>query len=406
MPAAKPPGPSDAAAHGAWVPGDRVRREPLGQGLLSGLRFAVKDLIDVGGSVTGGGNPDWAAAHGPATRDAPVVHALRVAGAALVGKTITDELAFSLEGENAHHGTPRNPRAPSRLPGGSSSGSAVAVAAGLADFALGTDTGGSVRVPASFCGVFGFRPTHGSVSLAGVMPFAPSFDTVGWFACDAALLERVGHALLLHATSAPVRRLVLARDVFALADAGAAERLGTIAQALGADTEVDVFENSPAAWHEAYATLQGAEIRAALGDWIGAHRPRFGASIAPRFASLNAITPAAVERCLAWREHASRRLRARLADGLVLVMPTTPGPALRKGAVGDTLADFYARALAINSLAGHAGLPQLTLPVTTHDGCSDGAPLGLSLVGAPGSDAALLAFATALGPRANCFASV
>jgi amidase len=383
--------------HGAWVPGERVQREPLGSGPLSGLRLAVKDLIDVAGAVTGGGNPDWTATHGPAAHDALVVQALRVAGAGLVGKTVTDELAFSLEGENAHHGTPRNPRAPQRLPGGSSSGSAVAVAAGLADIALGTDTGGSVRVPASFCGVFGFRPTHGSVSLHGVLPFAPSFDTVGWFARDAALLERVGDVLLPRAAPAPLRRLVCARDVFALADGDTAARLGPIAVALGADTEIDVLDDGATAWLEAYATLQGAEIRAELGDWIAAQRPHFGASIAPRFAGLAAITDAEVARWRPWRERQSQRLRALLADGLVLVMPTTPGPALPKRAGADERADFYRRALAMNALAGHAGLPQVTLPVATQGGRADGAPLGLSLVGAPGSDAALLAFAAALG---------
>lgn len=384
--------------HGAWVPGERVRRAPLGDGPLSGLRLAVKDLIDVAGTVTGGGNPDWAALHRPAAHDAPVVQALRAAGAELVGKTVTDELAFSLEGENAHHGTPRNPRAPQRLPGGSSSGSAVAVAAGLADIALGTDTGGSVRVPASFCGIFGFRPSHGNVSMQGVLPFAPSYDNVGWFALDAMLLRCVGDVLLPRAAGAPLRRLACARDVFALADGDAAERLRLVAQSLGADVDIDVFEDGPMAWLAAYATLQGAEIHAQLGDWIAAHRPRFGASIGPRFEGLAAITDADVARWQPWRARQAQRLRARLADGTVLVLPTTPGPALLKAAAGEALSDFYTRALAINALAGHAGLPQITLPLATVDGRADGAPLGLSLIGGLGSDGALLAFATALGP--------
>src|SRR5262249_46800276 len=143
---------------GAFVPGPRARLEPTASGPLDGLTFVVKDLIDVAGHVTGAGNPDWAARQVPAARSAPVVERLLRAGATLVGKTITDELAFSLEGENHHYGTPLNPRAPDRLPGGSSSGSAVAVAAGLADLALGTGTGGPGRGPASLCGVFGNRP--------------------------------------------------------------------------------------------------------------------------------------------------------------------------------------------------------------------------------------------------------
>ncbi len=182
--------PREPDVFGAFVARPPCGRDPTGRGPLSGLTFAVKDFIDVAGCRTGGGNPDWLAGHPVAARSAAVVETLLGAGARLVGKTNMDELAFSLEGANAHYGTPVNPVCPDRLPGGSSSGSAVAVAAGLVDFALGTDTGGSVRVPASFTGIFGFRPTHGRVSTVGVAPFSPSYDTIGWLARDAALPVR------------------------------------------------------------------------------------------------------------------------------------------------------------------------------------------------------------------------
>ena len=389
--------------YGAWVPGERVRRPPLaaaGEGALAGLRVAVKDLIDVEGSVTGCGNPDWAAAHAPARADAPCVQALRAAGAAIVGKTITDEFAFSLEGENAHYGTPRNPRAPSRLPGGSSSGSAVAVAAGLADVTLGTDTGGSVRVPASFCGVHGFRPTHGAVSLAGVMPFAPSYDTVGWFARSAALMQRVGRLLLprdVTRGSAPEPlKLLVAADVFAAADKDAAVHMRPLAARLGAIDAVEAFGGAIEPWLQSYAVLQGAEIRATLGPWMAAHRPRMGTAIASRFASLDALQDSEIAHWSGWRVEQSRRLRALLADGHVLLLPTTPGAALERTATPEMRGHFYAKALAINALAGHAGLPQISLPMATLDGHPQGPPLGLSLLGAPGSDHALLDFAVAL----------
>jgi amidase len=167
-----------------------------GSGPLTGLTFAAKDVFDIAGHRTGNGNPVWLETHPPAERTASAVQRLLDAGARMVGKTHTDDMAYSLNGENVHYGTPVNPVAPGRIPGGSSSGSVAAVAGGLVDFALGTDCGGSVRLPASYCGVYGLRPTHGLVPADGVVPLAPSFDTVGWFARDAALMRRIGEVLL------------------------------------------------------------------------------------------------------------------------------------------------------------------------------------------------------------------
>ncbi len=167
------------AQSGTFV--DNFSLAATGEGPLSGLTFVVKDIIDVAGHRTGCGNPTWLATHPPATVHAVCVEQLLAAGGRAVGKTISDEIAFSLLGENHFYGTPLNPAAPDRIPGGSSSGSASAVACGLADFALGTDTGGSVRVPASNCGLWGLRPSHGFVSVAGVMPFAPrSTRSASW----------------------------------------------------------------------------------------------------------------------------------------------------------------------------------------------------------------------------------
>ena len=376
---------------GAFVPGTRAHAAPLGRGVLDGLRFAVKDLIDVAGTVTGGGNPDWAATHPPATRHAPAVQRLLEAGATLVGKTVTDELAFSLEGENAHHGTPRNPQAPGRMPGGSSSGSAVAVAAREADFALGTDTGGSVRIPAAFCGVFGFRPTHGRVSLDGVLPFAPSYDTVGWMASTGALLAAVGHVLLGPDPASAPLSLAWAQDVAALCDADVRARLEPQARALGARADACAFGERAAAALQAYGVLQGDEIRRHLGDWITTRHPRFGANIAPRFAALAQITAADVGVAERWREGERRRQHDALQRGVAFVFPTAPCIALPLDASTEQRGRFYQNALAINAIAGHAGLPQVTLPA----GEVGGSPIGLSVLGPPGSDLELLALAAA-----------
>jgi len=366
--------------------------QPLTQVPLAGLRFAVKDLIDVAGEVTGGGNPDWARSHAPATRSAPVVEALLAAGAQYAGKANTDELAFSLEGENAHTGTPINPRYPALLPGGSSSGSAVAAAAGLVDFALGTDTGGSVRVPASFCGIFGFRPSHGALSLEGVLPFSPSYDTVGWFADTPALLQRVGEVLLPSSTGQPLTRLLLAEDVFALCEPDCGDALRTIAVAWQPQATVRAFAADWQAAAECYRVLQGGEIRDELGPWIRATRPHFGGNIAPRFAGALAITDEEIATQIPVRARFAAHLQALLGEDAVLVLPTCEGRPLRRDSDGATRGRFYPRALAVNALAGHAGLPQITLPVVE----LEGEPLGLSLIGPRNSDRALLALAERL----------
>src|SRR5438034_3103662 len=210
----------------AFVPGPQVTIEGGPNGPLAGLAFAAKDLFDVAGHPTGGGNPDWARSHPVPARHAWAVETLLDAGADLVGKTITDEVSLGILGENPFEGTPKNPRAPGRVPGGSSAGSAAAVAAGVCDTALGTDTGGSVRVPASFCGIYGIRPTHGRLELRGMMSQAPSSDTTGWFARDAETFARVSAVMLGEAipTALPTR-LVVATDAFALADPAPAAAL-------------------------------------------------------------------------------------------------------------------------------------------------------------------------------------
>ena len=219
---------------GAFVPGPRVRIEGRAGGPLAGLTFAAKDLFDVAGVPTGGGNHDWPTGRPLPSRHAWAVQTLLDAGATLIGKTITDEVSLGILGENAFDGTPVNVRAPGRVPGGSSSGSAAAVAAGLCDTALGTDTGGSVRVPASFCGLYGIRPTHGRIDVTGMLPQAPTSDTTGWFARDAATFARVSAVMLGEAipTALPTR-LIVAVDAFGFADADVAAALAADGEAAG-----------------------------------------------------------------------------------------------------------------------------------------------------------------------------
>lgn len=363
-------------------------------GPLSGLTFAAKDIFDVAGHLTGGGNPNWKATHRPAERTAWAVQALVDAGATMVGKTLTDELTRGILGENAHYGTPVNPRAPGRVPGGSSSGSASAVAGGLVDFALGSDTGGSVRVPASFCGLYGLRPTHGRIPLDGMLLQAPSFDTIGWFARDAQTLARVG-ALLLQGEipEARPRRLLIAQDVFSLADAAVAEALqplvGQIAAMAGEVTTVQLAPNGLDAWSSQQQVLQGREAWETVREWIEQTNPRFSFEVAERYVTARSITDPEVEAARPVREAAAARMRELLSDGTMVCLPTTAAPAPPVGGNMSARRAIRARNSLLTSIAGMSGLPQISLPGVEVDGL----PIGLSLIGAPGSDEVLIGFA-------------
>jgi amidase len=360
------------------------------EGPLRGLTFAVKDVFDIAGHRTGNGNPVWLETHPPATRTASSVERLLAAGATMIGKTHTDEMTYSLNGENVHYGTPINPRAPGRIPGGSSSGSAVAVAGGLADFALGTDCGGSIRLPASYCGIFGIRPTHGLVPADGVVDLAASFDTVGWFARDAETLRWVGDVLLPTTPTFVPKRLLIADDAFAFVgpevSAALAAAVGRLKAALADHEDVRVYASEPAAWSGIFRVLQGSEIWHRHGDWIEAHDPRFGPGIAERFRWASTIDPAEVERLRPQREAVARRMADLLGRDALLCLPTAPGIAPKLATPQDELDVFRARAFGLLSIAGLARLPQVALPLATMGGC----PLGLSLIGPSGCDRGLL----------------
>src|SRR6266849_10954809 len=264
---------------GAFVPGQQFRIAGRAGGPRCGLSFAAKDLFDVAFYPTGGGNPDWGRAHPVPTRHAWAVETLLAAGADLIGKTITDEVSLGILGENPFEGTPRNPRAPGRVPGGSSAGSAAAVAAGICDTALGTDTGGSVRVPASFCGLYGIRPTHGRLDVSGMLQQAPSSDTTGWFARDLATFAKVASVMLGEAIPSTLpTRLIIAVDAFAFADPEVAAALQPMVERLRALIgEVREEVMAPAGivqWARAQRTLQPSEAWVTFKDWIERDNPR------------------------------------------------------------------------------------------------------------------------------------
>lgn len=381
---------------GAFCRHTHVAIKGSGFGPLAGLTCGVKDIYDIAGHRTGFGSPDWLATHEAAGKTAPTVQRLLDAGADVIGKTHTDEMAFSLNGENAHYGTPVNVNAPGRIPGGSSSGSAAAVAGGLCDFAIGSDTGGSVRAPASFCGIYGIRPTHGRVSLEGVCPLAPSFDTAGWFARDPEVLERVGRVLLGEGGAATAGRLLLARDAFSAAGDGvmralqpALDRLSSL---LGPPESVTLAAEGLQQWLYAFRLLQGAEIWTQHGAWVGRVKPKFGPGVKERMEWVSTIDPHKLGQAKVTREEVTRRMNRLLADHAVLVMPTVPGIAPLRNTPAKEIDDFRSRALSLLCVAGLARLPQVNLPLAQLDGC----PLGVSILAARGGDLVLLGLARAL----------
>jgi amidase len=385
---------------GAFCPHGRFELDAIGEGPLSGLSFAVKDLIDVEGHVTGAGNPRWLETHTPAARTATCITALRRAGAKMIGKTITDELAYSVHGDNAHYGTPRNTRAPDRVPGGSSSGSVAAVAAGLCDFALATDTGGSIRIPAGYCGIFGIRTTHGAISLEGVWPFMPSFDTLGWFASDAKVFSAIGDVLLPTQVKTPrrLKRLMIATDAISVADEGSIAILQR-----GIDILRDCFESAESvvvadegleSWRQTYRIVSAYESWKIHGQWIDEHRSGLSSTIAERFAFAKSVTDFAAIAARKKQSEIRWRVRHLLGSDGVLVLPSAPGAAPKLNATADEIEAVRQRIQRLTSIAGLAGLPQVSLP-----GLSiEGSPIGLSLLGPEGSDHLLLKLAEKLWP--------
>jgi len=376
----------------AFVPYPSTPVAHAGTGPLTGMGFGVKDLFDVAGYPTGGGQPLLLAMSGIKTKTAPTVQKLLDAGARMVGKTVTDELAFSMNGQNAHFGSPINGAAPDRISGGSSSGSASAVSNGLCDFALGTDTGGSVRAPASHCGLVGLRPTHGRVSLAGALDLSPSLDTCGWFSRDILTFAQVGDVLLGEdSTPLPAKvRLIRLTEVWNLLAPEVLEALmpasGRAEAVLGKATDVAGFPGDFDALYWNFRYLQGREAWQVDGGFIERYHPPLGPGVRERFEWAKAVTDAQVMAARTYRRGLTESLQALLGDDGVLMMPTMPDVAPLISQDAASLEDYRNRAIRMLSISGMSGFPQISLPMARRLG----APLGFSLLGPAGSDRSLI----------------
>ena len=360
-------------------------------GPLAGLSAVVKDMYDIAGERTGCGSPEWLATHPPAARNCPPVQKILDAGATIIGKTVCDEYFYSVSGANAHYGTPVNIRAPGRLPGGSSAGSAAACGAGLCDFALGSDTGGSVRVPASFNGIYGLRPTHERIEHSGVADMAPSFDVPGWFAATPGVFRKVGAVLLDNRrVAAQIDRVVVLEDAFAQAEEPVADLLRTLLEFMSDDlpgmAHGRIAPDGFDPWREAFRIVQAYETWQTFGAFVTKHRPNIGPGVKERMQFASTVTSAQADASREVVNKARDHIRQIVVPGTVLALPTAPSIAPKIEISGAELEEFRTRVMRLTCTSGISGLPQMNIPGGTINGC----PIGLSFIGWAGGDEALL----------------
>ncbi|XP_054818295.1 translocon at the outer membrane of chloroplasts 64 [Prosopis cineraria] len=384
---------------------------------LTGLTFAVSDVFDIDGYVTSFGHPDWARAHGPASQTSAAVSSLLEGGATCIGRTVVDELAFGISGENKHFGTPTNPAVHARVPGGSSGGAAVAVAAGLVDFSLGIDTVGGVRVPAGFCGVLGFRPSYGAVSHMGLIPVSTSLDTVGWFAKDPKVLNRVGHILLPASYVVPrnPRQIIIADDCFqhinvplekssqvvirsteklfgrqVLKQMNLADYLSSTVPSLKAVASQHVNgrlkDSSLKLLANVMQFLQRHEFRLKHEEWMNTEKPTLHPSISAQLQDKLEVSDEDVENWKSVRNEMRIAVNSLLKDEGVLVIPTVADFPPKLGGKEILSEEYQSRAFSLLSIASISGCCQVSIPLGIHDKC----PLSVSLIARHGGDRFLL----------------
>ena len=374
----------------AFVPNQVFRIDGAAGKPLSGLTVAVKDLYDIANHPTGAGNPSWLNTHPTPVQNAPVIDQLLNAGASIVGKTITEEIAYSLVGENFHYGTPVNPHNPDCIPGGSSSGSAVATAANLCDIGLGTDTAGSIRLPASFCGIWGFRPSHDNISKTGIVPLAPSFDTVGWMTRNAEILAQVGQVLLPDDTSniSQSLQLLCPSDAWNLCSTDIQKTLEPFVKSISSlFTQMNsspISKEGLVTWQNAFRIYQGYDVWKTHQAWIKEHSPIFGPGIKERFEWASTITETDAQTAKKSLDDYEKAIDLALTNQ-VLCIPTVSYLAPQKGHASSD--QDRTNALCLLSISSIGKTPQITMPLAK----CEGKALGLSLISRAHTDQQLLA---------------
>jgi len=383
---------------GAFV--DTFRLEPPNKGILDNLNFAVKDNIHVKGYRTSYGSKPWREAHPIEVNNAICVEQLLNAGATCLGKTVSDEYTCSLDGESYFYGTPINPRAPDCIPGGSSSGSASVVACGLVDVALGTDNAGSVRVPASLCGIWGMRPTTHRISEAGVLPFVPSVSTVGVLANTIENLSKTMQVLLSSDLKGygVISKIYFLEDAFNIAcnEVNCALRpIVSKLKAIGIPTEnirlsdmlgfdMSLFQTN----EEALRLVQAAETWNSIGTWVKTNKPEMGTRIQMTLQNFEEINRVKLNDAYMRYETVYKKLKHFIKESELICYPTIPVITPFKNQLNtfEQAMEFYQPTMAVTSFAGIGRLPEITMPLAQYDNL----PIGLSLVAGTYQDEFLL----------------
>ena len=358
-------------------------------GLLKDLKFVTKDMCDIKNFKTSCGNPDFYKKCKPANDFAPFLKKILNKGAKLKGITICDEFFYSVIGENNHYGTPVNLNAPNCVPGGSSSGSAAALTTNLYDFSIGSDTGGSVRVPASFCGLYGIRPTHGRIDATGVYPMAPSFDTIGWFSRDVDIFKKVGSVLLNkdEASNISFNSYVIAEDLLELAEENLQrqfiEYLNTKLPNL---LRIKISTKDKAEIADYFRILQGGEIKEHVIPWIEKNNPEISTEINNRIKMASNITKDEINLANKFRKDLISEVNISLPKGNIAIFPTTPFSAPLCGQDEYALGASRKKLMSMTSITGMTSRPQISIPKLK----DKTGPVGISLLGWENSDEILL----------------
>lgn len=379
----------------AFVRGNHIALKGVSGGVLEGLNFAVKDVFKILGSTYGNGHPKWLGTNTPDDFTTDMITKLLEAGADLVGKTVCDELCFSISGENWHYGSPINPHDPRRFAGGSSSGSAVAVAGGLVDFSLGSDCLGSVRVPASYNGIYGVRPTYERVDNNGEAPYCESMDVLGYMAKDSGVLKRISKIILGEdKTGFNFKRLIIATDCYEELDkdvkAALKPAISYIGENLSLVEEVEISPEGIDDWVNTFRLIQGYEVWESYGSWVRKYRPIISRGPRERLEWASTISMEDYKSAYSKRQNIIDRVHTILGDDGLLCIPTAASVAPLRTAPLKEINATRAQSSSLLAISPLTNTPQITIPMVKQFEV----PLGLSLIGPMGSDLSLVEFST------------